>query len=122
MKKKRKAIECKLIRPSKSNKGYFKYEVTIEEKNGDTSKQPCYGVDMQDALSRLINKEITVKVEKKLSKVNPFVFFLGWMAVMVWPAVMTEQHDSPIFLAYSFLGIIVLGIACWIWYNYVNKD
>lgn len=122
MKKRRKAIECKLIRPSGSNKGYFKYEVTIEEKNGKVHKQPCYGIDMQDAISRLINKERTVKIERKLGSINPFVFFLLWMAIMGWPAMMTSTHDSPIFLGYSFLGLLVLIVAAWRWYNYVNKD
>ena len=116
------ATDCKLVRASNSNPGYFRYDVTIEEKDGTIHTQPCYGVDMQDAISRLINKERTIKIEKKLTATNPFLIFLLWMVVMGWPAIMTTTHDSPIFLAYSFLGIIVLLIAAWRWYNYVNKE
>ena len=48
---KRKAIFCKLVRPSNSNPGYFKYEVVIQETDGSTNTQPAYGKDMQDAIS-----------------------------------------------------------------------
>ena len=61
----RRAIDCKLIRKSKSNPGYLKYQVTIAEKDGTVHKQPAYGVDMQDALSRLEKQ-----LEYKNNKVN----------------------------------------------------
>ena len=49
--KKRRATACKLMRPSNSNPGYFKYEVTIQEKNGSRHTEPCYGIDMQNELA-----------------------------------------------------------------------
>ena len=68
----RKAIDCQLIEESKSNPGYFKYMVTIQESDGTINKQPAYGIDMQDAMKRLVrseNAEMVVKViEKKQSK------------------------------------------------------
>ena len=62
----RRAVNCKLIRKSKSNPGYCKYLVTIAEKDGTYHKEPAYGRDMQDAISRLLWKERTYKVEKKI--------------------------------------------------------
>ena len=62
----RRAIDCKLIERSKSNPGYCKYMITIVELDGTVHKQPAYGKDMQGALSRLMNTERTVKIEKKL--------------------------------------------------------
>ena len=62
----RRALDCKLVEKSKNNPGYLKYMVTIGEKDGSIHKQPVYGRDMQDAISRLIKKELTVKIEKKL--------------------------------------------------------
>ena len=55
----RRALDCKLIKKSDTYKGYYKYEVTIGEKDGTIHKQPAYGRDMQGALSRLLNKERT---------------------------------------------------------------
>jgi len=114
----RRAIDCKLIRKSKSNPGYLKYQVTIAEKDGTVHKQPAYGVDMQDALSRLINKERTVKVEKKLT----VSWFLAmWLIAIGLPAILIEINNSPKYLVYPFAGIILLtGVLAW-WYHYVNK-
>ena len=114
----RRAIDCKLIKKSKSNPGYLKYQVTIAEKDGTIHKQPAYGVDMQDALSRLINKERTVKVERKLTA--------GWLLIL-WlisiglSTILIEINQSPKYLFYPFAGVILLtGVSAW-WYHYVNK-
>ena len=114
----RRALDCKLIRPSKTHKGYYKYDVTIGEKDGSQHKEPAYGKDMQDALSRLINQERTIKVEKKLN--TAWVVVL-WFAVMGWPAAFMSTHDSPIFILFSFGGVAVLTILTLVWYKYLNK-
>ena len=85
--KRRRAIECKFVEKSKSSPGYLKYEITICEKDGTIHKEPAYGVDMQSAISRLLNKERTVMVEKKLHK-NPFLLFIAWVVLMVWPVLL----------------------------------
>ena len=116
---KRRALFCKLLGESKTYKGYYKYLVTIGEKDGTIHKQPVYGRDMQTALNRLINKELTVKVEKKLETNTGWVF-LSWLLVMVTPAFLTD-YSSPWFLLYVFGSVVVLAsIAVW-WYSYVNK-
>ena len=79
---KRRAIDCKLLEKSSTHKGYCKYIVTIAEKDGTIHKQPVYGKDMQGALSRLINTERTVKIEKKLETSTRFVF-LVWIVLMI---------------------------------------
>ena len=116
---KRRALFCKLLGESKTYKGYYKYLVTIGEKDGTIHKQPVYGRDMQSALNRLINKELTYKVEKKL-ETNTGLIFLAWLIVMVTPAFLTD-YSSPWFLLYVFGSVVVLAsIAVW-WYSYVNK-
>ena len=116
---KRRGLFCKLLGESKTYKGYYKYLVTIGEKDGTIHKQPVYGRDMQSALNRLINKELTYKVEKKLETNTGWVF-LAWLLVMVTPAFLTD-YSSPWFLLYVFGSVVVLAsIAVW-WYSYVNK-
>ena len=116
---KRRALFCKLLGESKTYKGYYKYLVTIGEKDGTIHKQPVYGRDMQSALNRLINKELTYKVEKKLETNTGWVF-LAWLAVMVTPSFLTD-YSSPWFLLYVFGSVVVLAlIAVW-WYSYVNR-
>ena len=115
----RRAIECKLERKSNSNPGYFKYRVTIREKDGTKHTEPCYGKDMQDALSRLINTERTVKVEKKIEN-NVLWILLIWAAIMGWPTLITDG-GSPMYILYMFISVITMfGLAA-LWYNYINK-
>ena len=93
--------------------------ITIGEKDGTIHKQPVYGKDMQNALSRVINKEFTVKIEKKLETSTGFVF-LAWILLMGIPAIFGDAR-SPFFLVYIFGSVLLMmGIATW-WYSYVNK-
>ena len=50
----RKALDCKLVGQSDIDPKYFRYEVTIQEANGEVYVAPAFGRDMQDALSRLV--------------------------------------------------------------------
>ena len=116
----RRAIDCTLVEKSKTSPGFIKYEVTIAERDGTTHKQPAYGKDMQDAISRLINTERTYKVEKRVMK-NPSIFFVLWILIMGWPALVTDVNSNPWYLAYSFGGILLMFfVAAW-WYNYIER-
>jgi len=118
----RRALDCKLVEKSKNNPGYLKYMVTIGEKDGSKNTQPAYGKDMQDALSRLLHKERTIKVEKKVMD-NPFIFFLGWLLMMGWPILLgMDISSSPWFIVYGFLGILGLILIVTWWNNYINKE
>ena len=92
--KKRRAIKCEFVEKSKTSPGYLKYEVTICEKDGTLHKQPAYGVDMRSAIARLVNQERTVKVEKQFHK-NPFLLFIAWVVLMIWPILVGIASDSP---------------------------
>lgn len=115
----RRALECKLVEKSKNHPGYLKYMVTIGEKDGTKHTQPVYGKDMQDALSRLINKERTVKIEKKL-ETNTGLVFLVWLIIMGVPAILTDP-STPWFLLYNFGAVILLMLGAAWWYHYIKK-
>jgi len=115
----RRAIDCKILKKSDTHKGYCKYMITICEKDGMIHKQPAYGKDMQDALSRLMNQEKTVYVERKIEK-NVFWIFVIWVIAMGWPALVTEG-DTPMYILYMFLSVFTMfGLAA-LWYNWVYK-
>ena len=116
----RRAIECTIVEKSKSNPGYLKYQVTIQEKDGTVHKQPCYGKDMQDALSRLINRERTVKVEKKMER-NPFMFFFVWCVIMAVPAILSDIESTPWFILYIFVGFTFIFLLAGWWEHYLDK-
>tara|TARA_R110002050_G_scaffold220386_2_gene356236 strand:- start:883 stop:1263 length:381 start_codon:yes stop_codon:yes gene_type:complete len=117
---KRRALFCKLLGKSKSYEGYYKYLVTIGEKDGTIHKQPVYGRDMQNALNRLMNKELTIKVEKKLE--TGWVFF-AWLLAMSWPALIYGVNGiegNMWWITLSLGSILVMTIIAVWWYNYVN--
>tara|TARA_R110000744_G_scaffold139578_1_gene250663 strand:- start:512 stop:907 length:396 start_codon:yes stop_codon:yes gene_type:complete len=114
----RRALECKFVEKSKKNPGYLKYTVTIGEKDGTTNNQPAYGRDMQDALSRLIKKEFTTRLEKK---VTAGWLFIIWLAIMGWPAMLVETEGNPWYIALAFGGVTISFIVVATWYNHINK-
>jgi len=117
----RRAMKCVLLEKSKNHDGYCKYEVTIGEKDGTVHKQPAYGTDMQDALSRLINTERTVKIEKKMEK-NPLIFFLVWMALMAAPVIWHgELAYTPWFILYMFGTFTLMFLFAGWWQSYLEK-
>jgi hypothetical protein len=117
---KRRAIDCKLIERSKSNPGYCKYIITIAEMDGTIHKQPAYGKDMQGALSRLINKERTNKLERKL-ETNTGLVFLSWLVIMGAPEFILGAQNTPYYLAAIFGSIIMIITVATLWYNYITK-
>lgn len=118
---KRRAIDCKLLKRSATHDGYCKYMVTVGEKDGTIHKQPVYGKDMQDALSRLLWHERTEKVVKVAEKGDGLPIIALMLLVLAIPAVYTAMTDNPIYLLWT-LGILVVGFTVTsLWDNYVDK-
>ena len=117
----RRAIECQIVEKSKKNPGYCKYNVTIQELDGTVHKEPVYGKDMQDALSRLINTERTVRIEKRMEK-NPFIFFMIWMLVMAAPVIWNNDITyTPWFILYMFGAFASMFVIAGLWQHYIEK-
>jgi len=99
-KMRRKAIDCKMIGPSSSSPGYFKYEVTIEEESGKIHKEPAYGLDMQDAISRLVWTE---RVEKVNPKANIILIICAWSTSIIVPSIIATKTENPIWILVAFV-------------------
>jgi hypothetical protein len=105
-KMRRKAIDCKLVGPSSTSPGYFKYEVTIQEESGTIHKEPAYGVDMQDAISRLVWTE---RVEKVNPKVNIVIIICAWLTTLIVPSIIAVNTNDPVWILVAFALAVVLG-------------
>ena len=90
----RKAIDCKLIEESNSNPGYFKYMITIEDKDGSVSQHPAYGVDMQDAIKRLVRSENAEMVVKIVERKQQFFLMALFAFCIVIPLVGSWNSNS----------------------------
>jgi len=119
--KRRRAIVCRMVRKSKSNPEYFRYEIVVGETDGTITKHPAYGIDMQDAVNRLLRKEKTEKIEKKMER-NPFIFFLIWMAVMAIPVLIHQDLTyTPWFILYMFGSFTAMFLFAGYWQSYLEK-
>ena len=105
-KMRRKAIDCKMIGPSNSSPGYFKYEITIQEESGAIHKEPAYGLDMQDAISRLGWSEI---VENVNQKANIVLIICAWSSTIIVPSIIAAKNNEPKWILLAFVLAAVLG-------------
>jgi hypothetical protein len=110
----RKILDCKRVRPSNSNPGYFKFIVTVQEPDGSEAQVPCYGKTMQDALSRL---HWTVQTERAAQLVERNTFMqvllaLGVLVIFGAFALLAQTQDKPLYLAAGFaLVLSLIGLA-----------
>ncbi len=116
MKSRRKAISAELVRESKDNPGYFRYNVEIEEIGGSRHIVPAYGKDMQDAISRLVWNE---RVHSKLTSVIiGFVIFIPFLTACVLGAL----KDSPAWVLSGLVFSVVLGFVIHLVDRYLSKS
>ena len=124
MKDRRRATDGKLIEKSNSNPGYYKYQFTIREIDGSESVIPSYGVDMTDALQRILKHERKEKLnEVYVNKVEPtlmIVLLVGWLVSI---ALSTIYTTHPEYAFYGTIGVIsiVLIYAIYNFYKHLNK-
>jgi hypothetical protein len=114
----RKAIDCKMVGPSESSPGYFKYEITIQEESGEIHKEPAYGVDMQDAISRLVWSE---RVEKVNPKANIVLIICAWSSTIIVPSIIAAKNNDPKWILLAFVLASILGLILIQFDNYFKR-
>jgi len=121
---KRKAIDCQLIEESKSNPGYFKYMVTIQEMDGTSNKQPAYGVDMQDAMKRLVRSENAEMVVQVIEKKQQFFLMALFALCIVIPLVggYNSLENRNLWMMLPLFTIILLFLVFGILDRYRSQD
>jgi hypothetical protein len=108
-KDRRRAILCELARKSNSHPGYYKYIVDIKETDGSTAKHPAYGVDMQDALKRLLRSERNEKIVNVVSNRLDVIFILSWFTLIIAPPVIAMTTGDYRWAVYPLT--LVFGIS-----------
>lgn len=112
----RRAIKAELVEKSKSNPGYYKYQVTIKELDGSIHVVPSYGVDMQDAIGRIVKKERVQKFNKHIKPITLYVMASLWVLSVLTSSIFSDYR-------YAYTAAITLGGLSVIYalYDYVNK-
>lgn len=118
-KEKRHAIDCKKIGESTTSPGFWKYEITIQEADGNIKKVPAYGKDMQDAISRLVWTERFGKVSgnKKIT----IGLIIAWISTIIGPATISSLTNKPAYILLGILFSILVGIGIIQLERYFNK-
>ena len=108
--KRRKAIDCKLVKESKSYSGYFKYIVTVEDIDGSVTKHPSYGVDMQDAIKRLVRSQNADKVVEVVEKKQQFFLLALFAFCVLIPllGIISSDGKNNFWLILPLITIILL--------------
>ena len=111
--RRRKAIDCKLIEESISNPGYFKYMITIQDKDGNESTHPAYGIDMQDAIKRLVRSENAELVVKTVESKQHFFLMAVFAICIIIPLVggYTSGQNKNWWMMLPLITIIILFIS-----------
>jgi hypothetical protein len=124
MKERRRAVDGKLIEVSKSNPGYYKYQFTIRELDGDENIIPSYGVDMTDALQRILKNEKKEKLnDVYVKKVEPTVMISAVLSWLTMIGLSMFIPDRPEYALYGTIGLmsIVMAVAVYNFIKNINK-
>jgi len=103
----RRAIHADLVRESKDNKGYYRYNITIREIDGTEHVVPAYGKDLQDAIERLIWIERVEKITKPKAVTISFGIIL--FAIIILSGVFGGYYNNPMWI-YGGLGICAFAL------------
>jgi len=124
---KKKAIHAELRKESKAFDGWLKYEITIKDENGDTSKVPAYGKDLQDALSRVVHDDRVKSIEKSfISKVPTTGWALAWFLGMCLLVILGYELTPYNYTGYWILGTVLIyafmTLSISNWFTLRNRD
>jgi hypothetical protein len=118
-KERRRAIHAELVRESKDNPGYYRYNIRIKEVDGTVHEVPAYGKDMEDAIERLVWNERVEKVSN--TKLIAPLFAILLLAVVALSGMIGVIQNNPLWVV-GGLGScgIVLAITSLV-DKYLNK-
>lgn len=114
VKKRRRAVHAELVRESKDNPGYFRYNITIRETDGREHIVPAYGYDMQDAIKRLVRVERGDKISevytKKIEPITIIVMVVAWIFSVIMSLTLNDYKYAfwSVISIFSFLTIYTI--------------
>ena len=109
MKARRRVVHAELRKESVSFDGWLKYEITIDNLDGNIEKVPAYGRDLQDALSRVVHDEVVEKIEKQTKRIPDIVWVTLWFGyILGWTLLTYEISPYSKFNGIFFVGGIAL--------------
>ena len=128
MKQKRKVLNVKYRKDSKTFPDWMKYEIEILNEDGSVDIIPAYGKDLQDALSRVEHDSKVEKVSKVIKKIPDFIWLVLWFSFIsiLTMYVMSNLDSFGMWAGSIFVGgmLLVTGITMSVynWFTLRNRD
>lgn len=118
-KERRRAIHAELIRESRDNPGYYRYNITIKEVDGTVHDVPAYGKDLEDAIERLVWNERIDKVSN--NKAIAPVFAVLLLAVIALSGMIGVIKNNPLWVIGGIGVCTLVLILTSLFDKYLNK-
>lgn len=121
------ATNAVLRKESKTFDGWFKYEITIKDSNGNERLVPAYGKDLQDALSRVVHDKKAKKIGFVLEKVPSWVWAILWLGTFVSVTTYYVEHSKEIgdMVGLMYVGTCALMVSITVsinnWFKLKNR-
>jgi len=114
MENRRKAINCLLVEENLET-GYHKYMMDIKNVDGKIEVNvPAYGVDMQDALQRIVRNEFKQRVTKVYhNKIQPalMVFMIiCWMCSVLFSTINEKYPEYAFYGSITMFSIVLVSV------------
>jgi len=123
---KQKVIDVKYRKDSETFPEWLKYEITILNEDGSTTKIPAYGKDLQDALSRVVHDKRVGKVTKTAEKFPWWGWAIIWFIYILGLATITRYVNDASDSGWIFgIGMIIPVVVVTLlnrWSIEQNKD
>lgn len=114
MENRRKAINCLLVEEN-TKTGYHKYMIDIKNVDGKIEVNvPAYGVDMKDALQRVVRNELKQKINKVYqNKIQPALLILMvicWMCSVLFSTINKEHPEYAFYGSITMFSIVLVSV------------
>ena len=122
---KQKVINVTYRKGSESFPEWMKYEITLLNEDGATTKIPAYGKDLQDALSRVVHDTKVEKIQRKTKRIPTLIWVVLWFGYItaLWEYSITLPRE---WTAVSFsIGMVAITFTVGYasnWFRKRNKD
>ena len=118
-KNRRRAVHCEMLEASKTSPGYFKYQITIREKDNSEHVVPAYGKDMQDAIERLLWNERVESITEK--KITMPVFVTLCLSIVIAAGTLSTTQNNPVWIIGGLFVVVLLALGINRIESYLNK-
>lgn len=124
---KQKVINVTYRKDSETFPDWMKYEVTLLNEDGTQQTIPAYGMDLQDALSRVVHDKKVARIQKRTARIPDLVwvalwfgYILGWLELTY--LISPDDQFNGLFFAIGMAMITAVTLRVSAWFTFKNRE